>query len=179
MKLEKLKLHPEFTKTVEKLLSLCEQNNFPITIYCGLRTFEEQAVLYGHGRTRIQIEMAQVHYRNPETKERFLKACVSKPKEPRKTNAIPGKSFHNYGLAIDGAPLEADKSINWNVQNPKWEMWADFGEQVGCESAARWKDFKEYPHLQIGVSDFNKLFKTNFENQSQAINWLFENERYL
>lgn len=176
--MKELDLHPFFAKQVEALKELCLKEGFPITIYCGRRSFEEQAAIYGEGRTKSQIEMAALNYKTQAVRDRFLKTCRPKSGK-RKTNALPGKSFHQYGLAIDGAPLMEDKkNIDWSERNPEWLIWAKLGETLGMESAARWKTFKEYPHLQIGVSDFNKAFGTKFTDDSECINWLFDKESF-
>lgn len=179
MKIKDLRLHPEFEKIVVKFQEECDKQNFDITIYCGRRTFEEQAKLYGKGRRSNQIEYASLAYVNPKIKRRFLDACKSDLSSKIVTNAIPGKSFHNYGLAIDMAPLESNGKIDWNTKNPAWLRAGLIGESVGCEWAGHWTTFREFPHLQINVENFNKLFKTNHMNSSQITRWLFEKNMYL
>jgi peptidoglycan L-alanyl-D-glutamate endopeptidase CwlK len=53
---------------------LVAQNGLDYKVICGTRTFEEQAALYAKGRTAPG---------------------------PKVTNAKPGSSMHNFGLAID------------------------------------------------------------------------------
>lgn len=60
------------------------------------------------------------------------------------TNAKAGQSYHNYGLAIDFAPLESNGTINWN-DLAKFDRVAEIGESVGFESGKSWGD---RPHLQ-------------------------------
>jgi peptidoglycan L-alanyl-D-glutamate endopeptidase CwlK len=53
---------------------LVAQNGLDYKVICGTRTFEEQAALYAKGRTAPG---------------------------PKVTNAKPGSSMHNFGLAVD------------------------------------------------------------------------------
>lgn len=131
------KLHPavrqEAIETLEKIETL-----FPPTVRVrvvqGLRTIEEQNELYAQGRTK-----------------------------PGKiiTKAKGGKSFHNYGLAIDFAILY-DKDGNGTFEELSWDIQQDFDidgkkdwdevrtsfEAVGWEWGGKWRTFKDYPHLQ-------------------------------
>lgn len=99
-----------------------------------LRTLEEQAALYAQGRT---------------TKGSIV------------TNAKPGDSFHNYGLAID-IVLLIDKDGNGTFETASWDTKSDFDadtksdwlEIVNIFKAHKWtwggdfKSFKDYPHFE-------------------------------
>ena len=61
---------------------------FTVQISAGYRSLEEQATLYGQGR---------VYSYNGKNYSNLAK--------PNVTNAKPGQSYHNYGLAIDCHPL--------------------------------------------------------------------------
>ena len=82
----------------------------------GYRPNELQAALYGQGRT--------------------LPGDII-------TNAKPGFSWHNYGLAFDVAPIEGN-SVNYNLITPEVVKIA---ESYGFEWGGYWKS-KDTPHFQ-------------------------------
>ena len=94
----------------------------------GFRSLEEQARLYAQGRT--------------------LPGAIV-------TNAKPGQSWHNWGLAID---FTADRSPDLGLQ-PTWEagMYDIMGQlapKFGLEWGGSWTSFKDLPHIQLPVARF-------------------------
>lgn len=83
-----------------------------------LRTFEEQALLYQKGRTRPG---------------------------PVVTNAKPGQSYHNWGLALDFC-LQVKGKLIWTV-NKDWMTVVNSFKEYGFQWGGEWK-FKDYPHLE-------------------------------
>lgn len=65
---------PAFAQFLLEVKDLLREEGLDYRIICGTRTFEAQAALYAKGRTAPG---------------------------PRVTNARPGSSMHNFGLAID------------------------------------------------------------------------------
>jgi peptidoglycan L-alanyl-D-glutamate endopeptidase CwlK len=84
-----------------------------------LRTFEEQDALYQKGRTRPG---------------------------PKVTNAKPGTSYHNYGLALDFC-LQINGKLVWKV-DANWLKVANVFKKAGWSWGGDWKSFKDYPHLE-------------------------------
>ncbi|NBP15608.1 M15 family peptidase [bacterium] len=90
----------------------------------GNRTWEEQAKIYAQGRTA-----------------------------PGKivTNAKPGYSNHNFGIAVDmgvfkeGKYLDGSKPSEAEMFHRKAAMIA---EKYGIEWGGSWKSFKDYPHFE-------------------------------
>jgi|SRR5580692_4120757 peptidoglycan L-alanyl-D-glutamate endopeptidase CwlK len=113
-------LHPAFRSKAEQFLEAAYQAGLDVLVYCTMRTFDEQTMLYAQGRT-----------------------------VPGKivTNAKAGQSAHNYGLAFDGAPLIGGK-IAWD-DHPHWLLYGQVAKQIGLEWAGTWVSFKEYPHIQL------------------------------
>jgi peptidoglycan LD-endopeptidase CwlK len=114
-------LHPAFRPKVDLFQRQAISNGLDVLIYCTMRTFQEQAQLYAQGRT--------------------LPGKII-------TNAKPGESAHNFGLAFDGAPLIGGK-IDWDPENPIWAKYGQIAAMVGLEWAGNWVSFKEYPHIQL------------------------------
>lgn len=146
------KLHPDVRQEAIETLEKIELS-FPPTIRVrvvqGLRTIEEQNELYAQGRTK-----------------------------PGKiiTKARGGKSFHNWGLAIDFAILY-DKDNNGSFEELSWDIQKDFDidgkkdwdevrtafEAKGWEWGGRWRTFPDYPHLQktFGYTSSQLLVRYN------------------
>jgi peptidoglycan LD-endopeptidase CwlK len=100
-----------------------------------LRTFEEQDLLYQKGRTRPG---------------------------PKVTNAKPGSSYHQYGLAIDFC-LQVNGKLVW-VVNKDWMIVVECFKKYGFAWGGDWKgSFKDYPHVEksfgYGWKDLLALYK--------------------
>jgi len=113
------------------------------------RTFAEQAALYAKGRTAPG---------------------------PRVTNAKPGYSYHNYGLAFD-IVLIKDTDGNGTFDKASWETNVDFdgdgkadwaevvhlAKVFGWEWGGDWPSFPDKPHFQktFGYTCRDLLLKKN------------------
>ena len=88
----------------------------------GYRTFQESADLYAQGRTKPgQIV----------------------------TDAKPGQSWHNYGLAVDFA-LIINGETSWDQHNPNWGTVVSIFEKHGFTWGGNFPGtFKDYPHLEM------------------------------
>lgn len=113
-------LHPKVAEAARKLIEQAYQRGIFVLITQGYRSMEEQARLYAMGRTK-----------------------------PGKivTNAKPGYSYHNYGLAIDFCLLRNGRAV-WTVDDD-WRTVAQLAKGLGFEWGGDWKGFKDYPHLQM------------------------------
>jgi len=90
----------------------------------GNRTWEEQAKIYAQGRTA-----------------------------PGKivTNAKPGYSNHNYGIAVDMGVFSGGKYLDENKPSEAeafHKKAAEVAEKYNIEWGGSWKSFKDYPHFE-------------------------------
>lgn len=90
----------------------------------SLRTFNEQAILYAQGRT------------NPG---------------PRVTNAKPGQTYHNYGLAFDFhiQLLRNDKWVDSWVVDKNWMIVVDIFKSYGFKWGGSFVSIKDSPHFEM------------------------------
>jgi peptidoglycan LD-endopeptidase CwlK len=124
-------LHPVVKQRAELLIYAAYNAGVPTVITQGFRSFEYQNQLYAQGR-----------FGNPG---------------PIVTNAKGGRSFHNYGLAIDFALLLPDgKSVSWDTVRDgdrdgqrDWFEVAAIGKKLGFEWGGDWERFIDMPHLQL------------------------------
>jgi len=115
-------LHPEIVPQVTAFLADCEAAGIDLIVTCTSRTNEEQAILYAQGRTTPGVKV---------------------------TNAKPGQSAHNFGLAIDVAILVHGK-LDWDRNSPLWQEVGNFGQARGLEwYGAPEAEFSELPHFQL------------------------------
>src|SRR6266850_5242559 len=86
-------LRPEIRPMIDAFLADCVAAKIDLLVTCTLRSLIEQEALYAQGRT---------------TPGRVV------------TNAKPGQSAHNFGLAIDVVPIVNGKP-DWNGDHPIWQ----------------------------------------------------------
>lgn len=125
------KLHPIIRDEVSKIISECDSEltgRAKIRITQGLRTFEDQAQLYAIGRTKPGKKV---------------------------TNAKPGQSIHNYGLAVDICLMINGKTASWdtakdwdNDQIADWYECVKIFAKCGWDWGGNWKNFKDLTHFE-------------------------------
>jgi len=111
-------LWPPFAEAVRILLSWCDYYSLTVNVYSGARSNDEQAALYAKGRTPAEVAQR-----------------VSKHgKGGAVTDAPPGTSPHNYGLAVDIQSPQLDKVmaiarqmgfgfVSWDPDHLEWPNW--------------------------------------------------------
>lgn len=87
----------------------------------GTRSYAEQAKLFAIGRT----------------------TDIGKP---RVTNAPPGRSNHNFGIAWDLGVFKAGKYV---PESPEYAAIGPIGEELGLEWGGSWKTIVDRPHYQV------------------------------
>lgn len=114
-------LHPKVRQEVIDTITELEKNlpvNTKIRIVQGLRTIEEQDALYAKGRTKPG---------------------------PKVTNARGGKSYHNYGLAIDYV-IMVGKEIFW--EHPLNKQVVAAFKAKGWKWGGDFKSITDKPHFE-------------------------------
>ena len=125
------KLHPLVREEVTKIVNECNDNltgRAKVRIAQGLRTLEEQQQLYNQGRITSGKKV---------------------------TNAKPGQSIHNYGLAVDIVLIIDGKTASWDTakdwDNDKVADWYECVKifaKYGWDWGGNWKTFKDLPHFE-------------------------------
>lgn len=111
-------LWPPFAEAVRYYLYWADHYSIPVTIVSGYRPLEEQRRLYAMGRTPWEITKKVKKY----------------GKGGSVTDAPPGSSAHNYGLAVDlSSPRLPDAralaqqigfgTISWDLPHIEWPNW--------------------------------------------------------
>jgi peptidoglycan L-alanyl-D-glutamate endopeptidase CwlK len=113
-------LTPTARARCEKFVRQCKAEGIDILITSTLRDHECQAMLYAQGRTAPGKKV---------------------------TNAKPGESFHNYGVAFDFVPLVHGKP-DWNDE-ALFKRCGAIAEACMLEWAGRWRTMREMAHCQL------------------------------
>lgn len=124
-------VHPILADKTRQLAAQLLEHGIEIRVVQGLRTYAEQAELYAKGRSTPGA---------------------------RVTNAPPGSSYHNYGLAVDvcpGIPGSNPWKPDWTLKgsdgnlSTSWAAIRDGGTSLGLCSGATFHSLPDYPHLQL------------------------------
>lgn len=160
-------LYPDVAELARRHQLACLERGVDLLIYCTLRDEHEQATLYAQGRTAEQLRKQRDRYaqRGLTTPAALLASVKPRPTLRKLTNAGPGESFHQYGLAYDCVPIVEGKPV-WSTTGTAEALWkkvAAAGESVGLEWAGRWKSFRELPHFQAtGGRSIDTLLQQRF-----------------
>jgi peptidoglycan L-alanyl-D-glutamate endopeptidase CwlK len=114
------RLEPVIQSKARALLDAARAQGIELTVTQGLRTMDEQAALYAQGRTAP----GQVV-----------------------TNAKPGSSWHNFGLAFDVAVVVNGKPT-WPSDQTLWDKIGELGKAQGLVWGGDFQSFKDMPHFQ-------------------------------
>ena len=130
-----LDLDPAVQGRFGEFLRLCAAKGVAVAVYCTRRSLSEQAALYEQGRTTPG---------------------------PIVTMAPPGRSWHNWGRAIDCAPFDrgpsgSESKLDWTpfvadgqLDPEDWKIMVAAAKSIGIEWAGDWTGkFREYVHFQI------------------------------
>ncbi|MBH5319063.1 M15 family metallopeptidase [Paenibacillus sp. GSMTC-2017] len=122
-------LHPIVQLKKEELITEVEKLGISILITDDFRSHEEQNALYDKGR---------------------------ESEGPIVTHVRGGESYHNYGLAIDFALKTKKGKVIWDLEydgnkngSADWIEVVKVAKQLGFSWGGDWKNFKDYPHLQM------------------------------
>jgi len=139
-------LHPAIQQPARGFVLSAKNAGIDLRIKSGMRSIQEQASLYGKGR---------------DSKGNVV------DKNSVVTNAKPGQSYHNFGLALDVAIVDGKKN-NWNTSSPEWEKIGKLGEAAGFEWGGRWTDLPDAPHFQdsfgLSTKALTNLYDTGQKN---------------
>lgn len=131
-------LQPLVRRKANEVIIDMEMLGHPVRITSGYRSAEEQQALYDRGRTKPGIVV---------------------------TNAKPGESLHNYGVAVDFVFIKE----GFKASNELWETLGAILERHGFEWGGRWKSFPDRPHGQLMLGHKLIDFKNNTVNWNKYV----------
>ena len=122
-------LQPAMRPLVQTLLDNCEAAGIPCDLVQGARSYAEQQKVYDQGRTAPG---------------------------PIVSNAPPGDSYHNFGLAVDLVPRVYKSLPNWNPTGPYWAQVGQIGEALGLTWGGRFSR-PDKPHFELEAAPLSEL----------------------
>lgn len=112
-------LHPKVRKDFQDFIEECESVfNVTIRVVSAIRTMEEQEKIYAQGRIAPG---------------------------PIVTKAPPGSSYHNWGLAVDIAPLLPSGEVDYKYDQGRW---VNIASQFNITWGGSWTGFKDLDHWE-------------------------------
>lgn len=115
-------LHPTVRPYARALILRAKERGITIKVISGLRSYAEQAKLYAQGRTAPG---------------------------PRVTNAGPGYSNHNFGIAFDVGVFSGGAYLG---ESPAYKAVGSMGVGLGLEWGGSWTTIQDEPHFQLRPS---------------------------
>lgn len=163
-------LYPPIQGLARRLLSqMLALTGRAMNVVQGYRGYQEQENIYSIGRKQ-----------DPETG-----TWVIENPGLVVTNALPGKSLHNLGLAFDCAFAGADPYLKKElpeVRNLFWRTYSEIGLELGFKPGRDIKLLKiiDWPHMQMDfglpLSNLLAWFDAS-ENDPQKFYALLDNEK--
>ena len=131
-------LEPEFRQRVERTLARCVARGIVMRPFFTLRSPVEQARLWRQSRSTEEIGHA-IRLLEGEGARWLAEALRSVgPQWGREvTNALPGESWHNFGLAVDCFLLERERAV-WDARAHGYAIYANAAESEGLVAGMKW-----------------------------------------
>lgn len=172
-------LMPKLITSAQEFIADCEASGVKILITQGLRTWAEQGALFAQGRLGL----------NSVNQLRI--ACNMAPLTPAQntlkvTNAAGGQSYHNFGVAFDIVPIDANGKAIWDTTAEEWQTAWQIGDlhtgsvnsrldpdfvakaicqDLGLSEGEDWSKFKDPPHFEmtggVDLAVLRSLYKPN------------------
>lgn len=146
-------LDPEFASKISAVLANCKQQGIEIELREGKRNTFTQAVYWRRSRSKEEVDHKIKELQNSNAD--FLAYSlfvVGEQHGPHATNALPGLSWHQYGLAVDCAWI-LDGQICWDNENlyqgiNGYEVLAQEAKRLHIYSGHDWTNLRDSGHLQ-------------------------------
>jgi hypothetical protein len=148
------KLVAEMKSLVSQLVARCQERGVEMRPNNGLRDPFEQARLWRQSRSIEEIQEKIVEFE--QTGAEFLAHClrtVGPQHGDHVTDTPPGFSWHQWGEALDCFWV-VDGKAEWSTRRlvdglNGYHVLADEAEAVGLTPGGHWKNFKDWPHVQL------------------------------
>src|SRR5882724_11055018 len=117
-------VYPGLAAKIRQMAVILEPEGIIFRVTQGLRTWNQQTILYAQGRTTPG---------------------------PIVTNARPGHGWHEYGLATDDVPI-VEGAPDWNETHPIWQRMIEVGDSLGLAHVnigSRNGQHRDWPHFQL------------------------------
>jgi peptidoglycan L-alanyl-D-glutamate endopeptidase CwlK len=152
------KLVPDLNAKVRQLIEQCQARGIDMRPNNGLRDPFAQARLWRQSRSIEEIEAKIQEFEAKDAP--FLAHCIRSvgPQHgAHVTDTPPGISWHQWGEALDCFWLVNGKA-EWSTRKlvnglNGYQVFAQEAEAIGLTAGGLWKNFKDWPHLQLRIAN--------------------------
>jgi peptidoglycan L-alanyl-D-glutamate endopeptidase CwlK len=139
-------LDPTFCPLAEQLIQTMKDKGYEINPYYGLRTLEEQAKFYRRSRPTHVVNIAIQNLRDQgcDYLADIMTSVGPQPYGPWATDALPGESYHEWGLAMDCLLTPGAAS--------DYEIYAETARDLGLTAGYYFHDC-DMGHVQLGSTN--------------------------
>lgn len=141
------RLHPTFALLANQVVKTMEDKGYEVQPYYGFRSLEEQAKLYRQSRptTMILQKIEELRDKKCEYLAAILEKVGPQKTGPWATNALPGQSYHQFGLAMDCLLFKKGKP----GVDKDYKIYADLSKVLGMTAGYYFHDV-DMGHVQLG-----------------------------
>lgn len=142
-------VHPMLRRRAHGTIGALIVLGIQVIVTEGNRPYERQQELYRMGRSTVST--AGCACPDPSNGKPYrITLCPRHPLGLTVTNAPPGLSWHQFGLAIDAVPddlTQAGIQPDWNVQHPAWKTLLTVAKAFDLAEGAEWRSYPDNPHF--------------------------------
>ncbi len=141
-------LDATFKDKAQQLILNCAAQGVIMRPFFTLRDVYEQASLYRQSRSKEEIMTKIAELRTKGAK--YLAYCLETvgPSNGKwATNAIPGYSWHNWGLAIDCFVVGKNGEAIWSSSDKGYKVYAKEAKKLGLNAGYFWRQ-QDSVHVQ-------------------------------
>lgn len=140
-----------FASKVKGVLAVCNKKGHPMRPFFTLRDVWTQARLWRQSRPTHEIQKAIQKLKQEGAPFLAYVLDAVGPQHGRwATNALPGQSWHQWGLAVDCYALGLNGRAAWSASHPSYKVYADTAQEFGLMPGFYWKR-KDAVHIQAEV----------------------------
>jgi hypothetical protein len=149
-------LDPAFREKYEVCLAVCKARSIEMRPFFTLRTPWEQARIYRRSRSwsRISASIRMLHNEGAHYIAQVL-SDVGPQHGNWGTNALPGQSWHQWGLACDAAVVDSGGDFVWNGSHYGYKVYKEESEKLGLENLDQIHD---YCHVQFNRQEVRDVY---------------------
>jgi hypothetical protein len=150
-------LESSFRAKAQELLAVCQERGHILRPFFTLRDPWVQAELWRQSRAwpEIEREIQVMRDQGAEWLAQTLEDVGSRYGKWA-TNALPGLSWHNHGLALDCFVLENGKAV-WDDGHPGYGVYAESAKDLGLVSGHYWQS-RDSVHVQGALGSVRKSY---------------------
>lgn len=144
-----------FKANIIELLERLRKANVVMIPYEGIRTPQTQAKLWRQSRSTRDVQDALARMKEPAPWLASVLDGVGPCNGPHVTNALPGNSWHQWGLAVDcywaDRPGHAEWSVSKGGRRNGYRLYGAEAARLGLMSLGEVHNW-DWPHVQQPVA---------------------------